>query len=96
MRNILKNESVKQTYIHVAGLEIYFPGILKDFKNYSDWFVLSASLFLGSIGMSFETDWRRRAKTVCLFYAKEVLNLIRSILPKDVKGKIWKMQKTYH
>ena len=39
---------------------------------------------------------RRRTKTVCLAYAKEVLNLIRSILPKDVKGKIWKMQKTYH
>ena len=94
MKTILKNESVKQTYIHVADLEIYFPGILKDFKNYCDWFFMSASLFLGSMGTNFETDVE--TKTVCLAYAKEVLNLIRSILPKDVKGKIWKMQKTYH
>ena len=36
MKTILKNESVKQTYIHVADLEIYFPGILKDLKNYCD------------------------------------------------------------
>ena len=56
MKTILKNESVKQTYIHVADLEIYFPGILKDFKNYCDWFFMSASLFLGSMGTNFETD----------------------------------------